>query len=126
MQEPRVTKEQAIKLKAAGFDWVVEDCYLLNSSIYKPMGVANWNWYKDYISRPTLSDATRWLREVKGWHVYASFYEKGLYDWVVKIQSLNDNLKPVYNITDFTTHDLAISAGIDEVLNRLEKEVGNG
>lgn len=124
MNEPRVTKDQAIRLKAAGFDWVVEDCYLLNSSIYKPMGVANWNWYKDYISRPTLSRVCDWLRDVKGWHVIAC-PENDFIKWAF-LALKKDADDAIGGKTDFTTHDLALSAGIDEVLNRLEKEVGNG
>lgn len=96
MTTPHVTKEQADKL-------------------YK-FGLGS-------LSAPTIAEATQWLREVKGLHVYAEpiWNNKSCWDGVVIYMPLFRKI-----LTDnFPTHDLAISAGITKALELCEKEGGN-
>jgi len=128
MQETRVNKTQAVKLKAAGFDW--EESHIWHNHLtqgwieddhndfYPNSCLHSWEY-----ARPTLSRVCDWMREVKGWHVYSEPIWYGQRYWVGNVVGL-----PVFSLfqTDnCPTHDLALSAGIDEVLEILEKEVEN-
>jgi len=135
MQETRVNKTQAVKLKAAGFDWEVERYHSeteereYTQSLLESMSdayAADIQDLKDelkLIPLPALSRVCDWMREVKGWHVYSEPIWYGQRYWVGNVVGV-----PVFSLfqTDnCPTHDLALSAGIDEVLEILEKEVEN-
>lgn len=136
MQEQRVTKEQAIRLKKAGFDWETDDWFHTDhNSFYsievgKKQAFHNWNSIEGGInirfSAPTLSDAVRFLREVKGWHLWALPALSFPNQWDYVVFSM-DQWKRTNTIDmPFPTHDTALSAGIDAVLEQIEKEVENG
>lgn len=80
MNEDFVSYKQAAKLKGLGFDWWVNHYYEdgklhegfvdededpeLNPNY--PTAYGNYNFTKQIFSAPTLSQAQKWLREVKG------------------------------------------------------------
>jgi hypothetical protein len=98
MSTPRVSREQAELLE------------ILNGTDYfADLG--------KYAYELTLDEATRWLREVKGWHVYSEFdFDNG--NWNYVIQDLND-IDIEISDNPFDTTDLALSAGIDLILKKL-------
>lgn len=73
MEEEFVSHEQAIKLKELGFDWVVGTCYdkckmvATYSENFKPL---NYNNSGYILSRPTVTHALKWFRNVKNKEVY--------------------------------------------------------
>lgn len=128
MQEQRVNKTQAIRLKNAGFDWRIDSYYDLELQSDKPINCSspsNWNLNKWAASAPAISYVTRWLREVKGWHV-STDVESGF--WRTTGTRIETNKGPNVFGTAFSypTHDEAILVGIDMALNIIEKEVANG
>lgn len=115
MQEQRVTKEQAIRLKQAGYPTKHPFHVDINGNSFpEPEQI-----------EITISDATRWLREVKGWHVATGFNEGY---WCIDGYEIKPKKIPGKFGTNYyyDTHDTALSAGIDAVLDQIEKEVQNG
>ena len=125
-----VTKEQAIRLKAVGFDIPVRWMYHPHYGLYEnnePNNFNGNNWIEGYYSAPTLDETCNWLRESKGMHVYAKPYpvtEKTI-GWERNIVCVNTG-KFLYHEGYHYTHERDLSAAIDHALTILEKEVGNG
>lgn len=120
MNEQRVTKQQAIRLKQAGYPTKHPFHVDINGNPFpEPEQI-----------EIALSDAVRWLRDVKGWHVVAlpvDLWNK----WRVsifyfEINGIPQKRRMPEERIDMATHDTALSAGIDAVLEQIEKEVGNG
>lgn len=103
--ETYVSLETAKLLKKAGFDWRIYDGYILyendNSFVTQFQTPHNFNGnngdlfnnylhHKEILSRPTLSVAQKWLREVKNMQLYIPIN----IDWM----SGKDNLYDIYNI----------------------------
>ncbi len=122
-----VTKDQAIALKEAGYDWDADAFYwnlpdsheLMQDSQFK-----NWNKLGGYFSAPDLDTVSRWLREVKGLHV-VSVPDVGCHDkrWCYKGYVRREDGSWDYEgiSKSYRTHDLALSAGIDKALNILKE-----
>lgn len=127
MNEQRVTKEQAIRLKEAGFDWEVNQYYNKDREPLKRLDEVNMNdtYYNRYgcVSAPTLSQCCKWLRDVKGWHVVAVASQHfDAWRSIYAKKGVENNFR---SAVDFETYDLAISDCIDAVLEQIEKEVQN-
>lgn len=107
MSQPRVSRQQAELLE------------ILNGTDY-------FGSIGKYAYELTLDEAARWLREVKGWHVYAVIENEcdGICHYYPTIQEVNggDFLEPSYLDGDYT-HDLALSLGIDIILNKLNNNI---
>ena len=72
MTDDYVSFETARLLKEAGFDWPCEKWFELKGCTPVEWGAdagCNWNVSEDDFSRPTLSLAAKWLREVKNIHI---------------------------------------------------------
>lgn len=71
-----VSYQQGLALKELGFDWPVTDFFHENLEQKICDGhddSDNYNsddWGKDYVNRPSILLAFKWLREVKGIHIY--------------------------------------------------------
>ena len=97
MNTPRVSREQAEMLeKLNGTDYFAE------------LG--------KYAYELTLDEATRWLREVKKVVHIIVYYKGG--SWTVDFQ-FTPTLRMLTDVSE-DTHDLALSAGIDLILKKLE------
>lgn len=135
--EDFVTYDQALRLRELGFDW---DCgYYYNECNQKFMpntndsyGQLNTNDLLDNINRiwncisaPTLSQAQKWLREVKRIHIvidavhrmncdgtYAIFYPYTIKDWEGKILN-NFGL-------GYECYESSLEEAIDEALELLK------
>ena len=131
MNTPRVSREQAELLKKVGYD--VPHVYVYNNRdrlVYLNYAEGNFDFDNSgNVSAPTLDEAARWLREVKGWHVQvdpdktidkemiwssAAFDMRHGYSGIARTV-----IRKGTHIHWFTTHDLALSAGIDLILKKL-------
>lgn len=70
LHDVHVSRELALLLKQAGFDWKCREYYYnfttTGWSLSFDDNFVNWNsWSEQYISAPTLEVAQRWLREEK-------------------------------------------------------------
>jgi hypothetical protein len=110
MNTPRVSREQAELLKKVGYDVPT------SKQEYIPYGQLPFAGYETLFI-PTLDEATRWLRDVKGWHVAVDTTGMGWYLFCTQIEG-GDMVLPTKN--NFPTHDLAQSAGIDLILKKLD------
>lgn len=72
MNTPRVSREQAVRLKEVGYDVPTSQNYdnahlgIRGEDENIPI---NWNKHSEVYSAPTLDNVCRWLREVHGLHV---------------------------------------------------------
>lgn len=130
-----VTFEQAKALKELGFDWRVNFYYTHEDA---PDGHAwitpfangskNANLKDHLYSAPTLSQAQKWLREVKGILVYASpsVRKNEPITWMIGLVHLLDKYenKPVWWIgaLKHDTFKHALIASIDKALEILKEE----
>lgn len=123
MQEPRVGRNTAARLKEAGFDWYVNGYFLANSSVIRHEESSNFNQMVDYTSAPTLSHAAMWLREVKGVNVIIVPIDVwAKWSYRLHFNSVPPQKHPYPNRPpDFTTHTLAESAGLDAALDWVEQ-----
>jgi hypothetical protein len=126
MEHTRTTPEQSVILKKIGYDvpdthywlqhltqgWIEETGYAGEQLDYN-------NEYSFTYTRPKLTDVATWLREVKGWHVYADSSREWC-TWypvcVPKGGSFDTGTE------GFDTHDLALSAGIYFILTKLNED----
>lgn len=103
MNTPRVSREQA--------EWLE----ILNGTDYfADLG--------KYAYELTLDEAARWLREVKGWHASIVINPTYIRKYMFVVVDMNSLHKSRYKYTpdeNETTHDLALSAGIDLILKKL-------
>ena len=120
-----VSLETAKLLKQAGFDWKVQTCYDLKEGYSDTSTTCNWNAYDDYASRPPLSMAQTWIREVKNVDVTVSramawnqFYYTIEHEEnrtaKIDVMSLNDDLW-------WFKYEDALEAGIKKYLTDLLK-----
>lgn len=114
MNEDFVTFEQAVKLKELGFDWECiskynEEHKFVICAKFRDNNQSDWD-----ISAPTLSQAQKWLREVKGIDVHYDYgRNKWTYYWGRRwSQALYEE--------EYDTPIDALSAGIDKVLEYLK------
>ena len=140
--EDFVTYEQAIKLKNLGFDW---DCgYYYNECNQNFMpntndsyGMLNTNDLLDNINRiwncisaPTLSQAQKWLRNIKDIIIVIDFdnwcekygchvYKKTIYNSENIKDSYGSMLVTNESNEDFDSYEQALSMGIDKALELL-------
>ena len=118
--EDFITYDQAVKLKELGFDW---KCYTFyhwdNWCGLSDSGICeNHNMFEKCFSAPTLSQAQKWLREVKDIIVLATCnldYEKG-HEWYWFVDKDVDIEDPEHF---YETYEQALSTAIDKALDLL-------
>ena len=110
MTTPLTTFEQATKLKEAGFDWEVKTHFVVNIPNAKKA---------DKLLCPTLDEAVRWLREVKGIHVGVEpdyVYILGLWNVVLFRKVSTNQYEILDSIDGYNTYNEALSEGINVAL----------
>lgn len=122
--EDFVTYEQAVKLKECGFDCLCI-CYY-NRSISRSRIIISGRELSaascdcDEILCPSLSQAAKWLREVKGIDIDVRTDCIGgrKYNYV-----LYDGDRQFYARDNYTTYEPAFSAGIDAALELIKAKI---
>ena len=133
--EDYVTFEQAQRVKELGFDWKCNHYYQDNDKSFHQNFYENHSKhsrmrYKEdntfikvtLCSAPTLSQAQKWLREVKKEHIIVC-----LDRWVTNkpyrfdlYQEFGEELYGQCVVNDFQTYEEALSAGISAALKSIE------
>lgn len=128
MNKQRVKFEQAVRLKAVGYDVPTKHVYnARHKEVVLNFEESNVDLTNNY-SRPTLDDVCRWLRDVHGLHLTVDLWQTDLttepiqHEWKSDIANMDDK-EDAYNYTSgtYTEHDAAQSAAIDACLTILEK-----
>jgi hypothetical protein len=125
MKHTRTTPEQSVILKKLGYD--VPDTHYWIDHLNKGWIAEQFediidynNGYSWHYTRPKLTDVATWLREVKGWFVGTEPVYTDKFHWecvVIAIPTLQ-----LHEIIYKDTHDLALSAGIDFILTKLNED----
>ena len=123
MNEPLINLETAMMLKSAGFDWktfhyaclttekVWEDCF----DWYE----CSYNNQSNYLSRPSVSQAIRWLREVHKAYIVVEPV------WNGKTRFESRIITPLFDIITvgtFDTYDQAESVALTEALKIINEK----
>jgi hypothetical protein len=101
-QLQRVTRAQAEKLLAAGFDWHV---ILLDNEYSFPTVALALKWMRDVKNLTGQTYRTKW-----GWAWETANADSGIY------------ISSLYREDSFTTYEAAESAMLDELLTQIEKQ----
>ena len=131
MEHTRTTPQQSVLLKKIGYD-VPDTCYWLDhltQGWIEDTGYAgeqsdhnrNYSWT---YTRPKLTDVATWLRTVHGWHVAVIAETKNKF-WafiITDFEGFEYHYGKADNETPFNNHDLALSAGIDFALTKLNED----
>lgn len=116
--ENYVNFEQAKALKGLGFDWECNHWYhpLEPEKVIECQTYCNHNSFERPYSAPTLAQAQKWLREVKGIDVHYHYgRKKWTYYWGRRwSQALYEE--------EYDTPVEALSAGIDKAIEFLKQE----
>lgn len=126
MEHTRTTHEQSVILKKIGYD--VPDTHYYNQHL-------NMSWISEigeedtynsglswHYTRPKLTDVATHLRNVHGWHVAVIAETKNKF-WtyiVTDCEGFEYHYGKADNETSFNTHDIALSAGVDFILKKLD------
>ena len=119
--EDFVTLNQAKKLKELGFEEKCFAYFLYDDEVEIGNYMKDYNYIVglDYISAPTLYQAQKWLREVKGIHVYSHITSqpelKGKHYWEITSKN-GEVLDSVPYIKLVDTYEQALSDGITKAL----------
>jgi hypothetical protein len=121
MKHTRTTPEQSVILKKIGYDVPTTKFYTVsNGDTMYTADTFNHNLRELAMSAPKLVDVVLWLREVKGWFVGTEPVYTDKFHWecvVIAIPTLQ-----LHEIIYKDTHDLALSAGIDFILTKLNED----
>ncbi len=126
-QSKLLTKEQSEAFKAIGYDVPTINYYKgkeTESRSDEPMQDFNCPENEDrYMSRPTLNDAADWLRENKRIVCNVSIRFTGKYTYHISTFNTKECVwEKDVNPISFPDHYAALSAGVTEVLSRLNAE----
>lgn len=127
IHEDYVSYEQAGKLKELGFDWITYAFYLGNVLNTK---VPSWQITNTtdlpIISAPTLSQVQKWLREIKGIHLWVESEPNEYHGeiWYV-IYILDENKWSYPTISGeryHNTYEQALLHGVNKVFELLKDD----
>lgn len=124
--EDFVSYPQAAVLKQLGFDWPTEFYFSKEdapqSMVWrKRAAAANHNGdpgLPPKVSSPTLYDAAKWLREIKGWSVRPN-YSRANRMWFYDVLEMETNAYDDSGEEYFHTYEEAFSAGVWKILSIL-------
>lgn len=115
MTEDFVTYEQAVLLKELGFDWKCNHYYHLYDELATLSVISeyeNSNEFDKNWTAPTLSQAQKWLREVKQIDLFIT-KELSKYYWYIGEE---------FQIGNCDTYEEALSVGIDSALEQIKEK----
>lgn len=122
IQEDYVSFELAKLLKDKGFNAMCEHYFSenLDGSISCHTAVGHWNAVMNFIARPSLSLAMKWLREEHKLFIDISFQkdEDDSVTWFYMTWALDNRRRDVEEV-DFTSYEEAVEAALKYVLEKL-------
>ena len=111
--EEFVTFDIAKKLNEKGFNWICSHYYRTNDKkLFMIFPSEDWSYIEERISAPTISQALKWLREVKKIHIGVLYH--GYY--AVWIQPMKRN-EAEHVIHECKTNEAAELEGIEFILD---------
>lgn len=125
IEESYVSLETAKLLKEAGFDWPCEKWFELKDGTPVEWGAdarCNWNVSKDDYSRPTLSLASKWLREVKYLAVMPEFCFSCNWQYRIYLLPVENGYAEDITVGSerlYEAYEDALEAGMNEALEFL-------
>lgn len=133
MSEGYVSYEQAVKLKAAGFDW---ECARYYCAFDNEADIRFWSIHpaqsqnrlrapKDKViaDAPTLWQAQKWLREEKGIAINVLAHDGGKYDYdIVFLPNAEECDCDIDRSPWYRKYESALSDGITAALKLIEKK----
>lgn len=133
MNEDFVTYEQALKLKELGFDWECDYCCEDNRELLGTINVINVHEFyhltgvklDNALPAPTLAQAAKWLRDVKGIIICIEprFYKnkRPLVGYDYHLFNKDDGwYSDIESKTVYDTYEEALSEAISKALEILE------
>jgi hypothetical protein len=125
MEHTRTTPQQSVILKKIGYDVPTTKFYTVsNGDTMYTADTFNHNLRELAMSAPNLTDVATWLRKEHGWHVAVISTNKNKF-WLFIVTDC-EGFEYHYGKADdentFSTHDLALSAGIDFILTKLNED----
>ena len=126
INEDFITFEQAKLLKELGFDWECDHIYSFtyhnhNKPIFQQYETTDHYEVEKYWYAPTLAQAQKWLREVKGVKVYVKpLFSSEEYEYCISFKFKGYGGDEDYGVKK--TWESALSAGIDEAIKLVKKE----
>ena len=125
--EDFVTYEQAEKLADLGFDYKCIACYDEEEFEYngEPNDYNSGYYRYNLISAPTLTQAQKWLREVKDIHIEIKYTINPQYEpWIGKVVIIEDYPEPntIIDTDTCDTYEEALSEAIDKALELLTQQ----
>jgi len=125
MEHTRTTPQQSVILKKIGYD--VPDTHYYTHHLNLSWIAEQFedtidynNGYSWHYTRPKLTDVATWLRTVKEWHVSLAPIFMNKLHWECKVIAIPT--LQLHEIVYEDTHDLALSAGIDFILTKLNED----
>jgi len=127
LHDVHVSRELAILLKKAGFNWACRG-YFDNTGFHDG-SVECTNYHSDtckYLKAPTLEVAQRWLREVKLYNVLVDTGGYKNYEYFIDYHGVKEG--PNYPFHEYNhnlicnTYEKALEAGIKKVLEMILME----
>ena len=123
--EDYVSFEQAKTLKKLGFDW---ECYCAFDKVYRKPDPEGWelrcyhtpqnhNLASYSCSAPTLAQAQKWLREVKGMLILIQ-HNKNFY-WTISTIDSDDEVIAIY---EYETYEKALLGAINKALEIIKNK----
>jgi hypothetical protein len=124
MEHTRTTPKQSVILKKIGYD--VPDTHFWHEHLTQGWIAEQFediidynNGYSWHYTRPKLTDVATWLRTVRNLHVYVRVMEGY---WCYDVQDAVSGKFRANSHYYYDTHDLALSAGIDFILTKLNED----
>lgn len=124
--EDFVTYEQAVKLKELGFDWEVNHCYyddelneICDGSTSNYDNCNSTDYIERVCSAPTLSQAQKWLRNVKKADIIVTLEDETDDPYQVEVYINKVCVSGHWRHGFFTDFDEALSVGISKALELL-------
>lgn len=123
-----LSKEQVIKMCDAGYPTMVykSGVHYSANPMSSPMHYTTSYPERNEDALISAHDAVDWLREVKGLHIYivAAYNSSDEQHWHFYLHNLNTKMVDQISARHqgHTTHEAALSAGIDHALSILEKQ----
>lgn len=116
--EDFVNFDTAKRLKEEGFDWICSFVFAVDGS-RTIQAYGNHNQFPEHVSTPTLTQAAKWLREVKKIDIIVSLEDDTEDPYQVEAYEDDEYILPRWENSFFVKYEEALVAGVKLVLDYL-------